>query len=183
MFKLGRESLGMRERNGEAGIPRGFDTPPAATALASTTISPYAAGMTLKGPDPERERERRRGLIQVSRRMRSVVRAGEHSRRSLSRRYRRGATFGDVSIAAIPCAMSAVIYSLSRSRSERAVKNIERDIQFNSLLVTAGLLIKLIRCTSAFRVWPRVGQRLLVLEDSTRPRPSGHHQRSLPRLV
>jgi len=52
MFKLGRESLGMRERNGEAGIPRGFDTPPAATALASTTISPYAAGMTLKGPDP-----------------------------------------------------------------------------------------------------------------------------------
>jgi len=42
----------MRERNGEAGIPRGFDTPAAATALASTTISPYAAGMTLKGPDP-----------------------------------------------------------------------------------------------------------------------------------
>lgn len=26
-FKLGRESLGMRERNDEAGIPRGFDTP------------------------------------------------------------------------------------------------------------------------------------------------------------
>lgn len=26
-FKLGRESLGMRGRNGEVGIPRAFDTP------------------------------------------------------------------------------------------------------------------------------------------------------------
>lgn len=45
----------MRERNNEIGIPRGFDTP-LGVSRSWSTISPYAAGMTLKGPtcDPSR---------------------------------------------------------------------------------------------------------------------------------
>lgn len=45
----------MRERNDATGIPRGLDTP-LGVSRSSGTISPYAAGMTLKDPtrDPSR---------------------------------------------------------------------------------------------------------------------------------
>jgi len=45
----------MRERNDEIDIPQGFDTP-LGVSCSWGIISPYAAGMTLKGPtrDPSR---------------------------------------------------------------------------------------------------------------------------------